>query len=33
MYFKEYPYNGNNEYKILKDIVSNKKLKNLKIKI
>ena len=27
MYFKEYPYNGNSEYKIIKDIESNKKLK------
>ena len=25
--FKEYPYNGNDEYKILQDINSNKKLK------
>ena len=27
MYFKEYPYNGKNEFMLLKDIQSNKKLK------
>ena len=29
MLFKEYPYNGNNKYQILKDILSNKKLKSI----
>ena len=27
MLFKEYPYNGNNKFQILKDIQSNKKSK------
>ena len=29
MLFKEYPYNGNNEYQIIKNIESNKKLKQI----
>ena len=29
MLFKEYPYNGKNEYQIMKEINSNKILKNI----
>ena len=29
MLFKEYPYNGENEYQIIKNIESNKKLKKI----
>ena len=31
MYFKQYPYNGNNKHTLLKDINSDKKLKSIEI--